>query len=63
MVMDSRRQMEYHTLICSVCGGKQYIPRQKHRKREHRHIKDEWCYRCKEVRKFIEYRETDLMRM
>lgn len=41
-------------LACKDCGSRFPIPRKSCSLREHGHIKDLWCYKCKRVTKFIE---------
>ena len=48
-------------LVCPDCAIRLTVPRCKGKQREKGHIKDEWCPRCKEVRKFVEVRECDFV--
>ena len=38
---------------CPDCNCIMYVPRKKARKREEEHIKDLYCVKCKEVKKFM----------
>lgn len=55
--MKKQRFMEASYLTCPVCGNKTPISRCKGRRREYGHIKDMYCWYCKEERKFVEHAE------
>jgi len=46
-------------LLCSHCGSKMVIHRLVSRLKKTNHIKDMYCYVCKQKRKFVEIREND----
>lgn len=52
-------KMETSKLICGECGAEMLIPRKRGQRREQGHIKHMYCYKCKEVRGFIEGVHTD----
>lgn len=41
-------------LVCPKCGNIQIIFRKIVRRKKYGHIKDLWCFKCKEVTKHIE---------
>jgi hypothetical protein len=41
-------------LICEKCGFTQSISRKRSKQRPRGHIKDIWCYKCKERTKHVE---------
>jgi hypothetical protein len=49
-----RRSMAISMLVCGVCGSRFFVPRSRAKLREKGHIKDIYCYVCKEVTKFTE---------
>lgn len=49
-----KKAYEVSVLVCPECGTKMFVPRGKGQKRSVGHIKDMWCYKCKEKRKFVE---------
>ena len=56
-----KRKTTNSTFICSNCNAYIPLPRLIKRQKEREHIKHIWCYKCKEVRGFIEYRECDIL--
>ena len=57
--MRKRRNMINSDFICPECGTVIPLPRIHGRRREKNHIKDLYCPRCKEVRKFKEISKKD----
>lgn len=52
-----RQKMVQSSLFCEDCGAKMIIPRKEAQKRELNHVKHMHCYKCKEVKPFIEKQE------
>lgn len=46
-----RKEVYLREFICPECGSKMYAP--KKRKDKVGHTKDLWCWKCKEIRKFV----------
>lgn len=57
--MKDRRNMTLSTFVCEVCGAKIELPRRKGKQREVGHIKDIYCFKCKDTRKHDEIRYND----
>lgn len=54
-----KQPITYSDLICSECGTIMTIPRKVSNQRELGHIKDLYCYNCKDVKKFIELKSSN----
>lgn len=52
--MRKRRYMVTSNFVCPECGMIMPLPRNHGNRRESGHIKDLYCPRCKETRKFTE---------
>lgn len=54
----SRRVVTKQTFLkCSCCGNVNTIFRKRHKMKEKNHVKHMYCYKCKEITKFIEVKE------
>ena len=57
-----RHSVVLSDLICSECGFKMTIPRRIGAQREKYHIKDLYCVKCKNITKYIEVRNLDILK-
>ena len=51
MYQIGRKEAFIREFVCPECGSKMYAP--KHKRDKVSHVKDMWCWKCKEVRKFV----------
>lgn len=51
-----RNYVTMSNFVCTECEMEMRLPRLHGNQRKKRHIKDIYCPKCKEVRKFVEYR-------
>lgn len=57
-----RHSFTISQFVCPDCGLVVPLPRGKNRPRENGHIKDIWCARCGEIRKFKEIKNDEFIR-
>ena len=50
-------RLQQRRFVCPVCGVQQDMPKWKHKRTGHGHIKTAWCYQCKDMRDLIQVDE------
>lgn len=62
MACNKRKPMTTSLFVCSECGQEMFLPRIHGSQREKGHIKDIYCFKCKDVKKFKEYKYKESYR-
>lgn len=62
MACNKRKPMTTSLFVCSECGQEMFLPRIHGFQREKGHIKDIYCFKCKDVKKFKEYKYKESYR-